>query len=203
MSKKEFISNIIWLGGLIIVLFVVRRFVMSPVAVSGDSMVPTLEDRQRVIQFKMSEIKRFDIVTFPAPDQPDQNYIKRVIGLPGDSLSFKNDELYINGEKINESYLDDVKSDMQDGVVYTAYRTSDGEMLTDFTLMDIESVRVDVIPEGKVFVLGDNRPISKDSRYIGLIDLEDITGDVKFRFWPIFIKDEDSGKLDIKIGTLD
>lgn len=203
MSKKEFISNVIWFGGLIIVLFMVRHFVMSPVSVSGDSMLPTLEDRQRVIQFKMSEIKRFDIVTFPAPDQPDQNYIKRVIGLPGDSLFFKNDELYINGEKIDETYLDDVKTELQEGIVYTTYRTSDGRMLTDFSLMDIEGVGVDVIPEGKVFVLGDNRPISKDSRYIGLIDLEDITGDVKFRFWPVFTRDAETNKIDVKIGTLD
>lgn len=186
MNKKEIINNVIWFASLLLILFLVRTFVFSPVAVSGDSMVPTLKDKERVMQVKLGEIKRFDIVTFPAPDQPGQNYIKRVIGLPGDTVAFKKDELYINGEKVEETYLKDVKKELSEDEYYTYYTDqASGKAYTDFSLKDIKGIEVEKIPEGKVFVLGDNRPISKDSRYIGLINIKDITGDVKVRFWPL------------------
>lgn len=184
MRTKEIISNIIWFAGLLVIVFLIKHFVIAPVAVSGDSMLPTLENKQRIMQVKFGKIDRFDIVTFPAPDSPGKNYIKRVIGLPGDTVEFKQDELYINGSKVNETYLDEVKGNLVSGEFYTVYRNNQEEILTDFSLKDIDGINVEKIPEGKVFVLGDNRPISKDSRYIGLIDLDKITGDVQFRFYP-------------------
>lgn len=183
MKVKELISNIIWFAGLILVLFLLRTYVLSPVSVSGDSMVPTLHDKERVMQIKLAGIERFDIVTFPAPDQPGQNYIKRVIGLPGDTISFKEDQLYINDKEVSEEYLEEAKKETTES--YTSYRKENGEILTDFSLEDIDLIGTATIPEGKVFVLGDNRPISKDSRYLGLIDLDKVSGDVKFRFWPL------------------
>ena len=71
-------------------------------------MDPTLADGERVITLK-TEINRFDIITFPAPDEPDKNYIKRVIGLPGDTIAYKDDTLYINGKEVDEPYLDEFK----------------------------------------------------------------------------------------------
>ena len=73
-------------------------------------MDPTLADGERVITLKNTEINRFDIITFPAPDEPDKNYIKRVIGLPGDTIAYKDDTLYINGKEVDEPYLDEFKS---------------------------------------------------------------------------------------------
>ena len=94
----------------------------------------------------------FDVVTFPAPDDPGREYVKRVIGLPGDTVAYKNDQLYINGKKYDEPYLDEYKGKLTDG---------------------------------QLFVLGDNRRISKDGRIIGMINQKDILTNVKFVFWPI------------------
>ncbi|MGX7031026.1 signal peptidase I [Vagococcus zengguangii] len=189
MKKNELLSNIIWFVGMLAVLFAVRHFIVSPIQVSGDSMLPTLENKERIMQLKFGEPERFEIVTFPAPDQPGKSYIKRVIGVPGDEISFKNDQLYVNGEMVEEKYLSEVKKDYDTTNPYTSYKkpidASTYELKTDFSLKDIEGIDTTVVPEGKVFVLGDNRPISKDSRYIGLIDIKDISGRVKFIFWPL------------------
>lgn len=125
-------------------------------------MMPTLEDGDRMIVnkigYKIGEPKRFDIVVFHAPEQ--KNYIKRVIGLPGDTLEYKDDQLYINGEPIEEPYLDAYKAQI-----------TEGTLTEDFTLNDIDvSLDSNTIPEGYIFVMGDNRRYSKDSRHIGLVN---------------------------------
>ena len=110
MNRKEVLGNILWFGGLIIVLFLLRMYVFTPTNVSGDSMNPTMIDRERVIALKQAKVERFDVITFPAPDAPGKNYIKRVIGMPGDTVEYKDDQLYINGEKFDEPYLDEYKN---------------------------------------------------------------------------------------------
>ncbi len=122
---------------------------------------------------KNTEVKRFDIVTFPAPDDPGKNYIKRVIGLPGDTIEYKNDQLYINGKKVAEPYLDEFKKEL----------TDDQPLTYDFNLKDLFGA--EKVPAGELFVLGDNRRISKDSRIIGMIQEKNIMADVKFVFWPL------------------
>lgn len=180
MNVKEILKTVLYFVILGAILFGLRQFVFTPVVVKGDSMDPTLVDGERVIALKNTEVKRFDIVTFPAPDEVGKNYIKRVIGLPGDTIEYKNDKLYINGKEYAEAYLDEYKDAL-----------TDGEPLTyNFTLEELfGSAKV---PEGKLFVLGDNRRISKDSRIIGFIDEDDIMADVKFVFWPLN-----------RIGTID
>lgn len=177
MNRKEIISNVLWFGGLIIVLFLLRSFVFTPTNVSGDSMNPTMIDRERVIAFKQSKIKRFDVITFPAPDNPSKNYIKRVIGMPGDSVEYKGDSLYINGEAMEEPYLDAYKNNPTDATVPYGL-----PLTQDFKLEDV--LGVTTVPEGHLFVLGDNRQNSKDSRMVGFIREDDVMGDVKFVFWP-------------------
>ncbi|MGO3836929.1 MAG: signal peptidase I [Vagococcus sp.] len=178
MNKKEVISNIVWFGGLILVLTMLRMFVFSPVIVSGDSMNPTLVDRERVISLKNRDIKRFDIVTFPAPDEPSKNYIKRVIGLPGDTVEYKEDMLYINGKELKEPYLDEYKD--------TPEKMPLGLPLTqDFKLEELDILDgAKQVPAGEYFVMGDNRQNSKDGRMVGFIQEKDIMGDVWFSFWP-------------------
>ena len=100
----------------------------------------------------MREPERFDIVVFHAPEQKD--YIKRVIGLPGDKVEYKNDTLYINGKAYSEPYLDEYKDELNGGA-----------LTDDFTLKDI--TEEETVPEGEIFVMGDNRRFSKDSRHIG------------------------------------
>ena len=151
----------------------IRYFLFTPIAVDGESMMPTLHDGDRMIVnkigYKIGEPERFDIVVFHAPEQ--KNYIKRVIGLPGETLEYKDDQLYINGEPIDEPYLDAYKAQI-----------TEGTLTEDFTLQDY--VNLDVIPEGYVFVMGDNRRYSKDSRHIGIVEQKEIIGNTSLIFWP-------------------
>lgn len=173
LKSKELLHTILFFVGLAAVLFLLREFVFTPVVVKGHSMDPTLADGERVIALKNTEIKRFDIVTFPAPDEPKKSYIKRVIGLPGDTVESKNDVLYINGKEVKEPYLDEFKSEVTDGQPLTF----------DFSLHEVTGK--ETVPDGEYFVLGDNRRNSKDGRMIGFIEKGKISGDVKFVLWPL------------------
>lgn len=183
ITKKEIIGNIVWLVCVAAVLIAVRQFVFTPVLVSGHSMDPTMADRERVFALRSKDIERFDIVTFPAPDEPKKSYIKRVIGLPGDKVKFVNDQLFINDKEIKEPYLDEFKSKLKEGEYLTTVLDQDGKIHSEFALENLFDGN-DTVPEGKLFVMGDNRQISKDGRMIGYINIEDITGNVKFSFWP-------------------
>lgn len=171
--KKEWLKTVVYLVGLFVVLWLLRQFVFTPVIVKGDSMDPTLADGERVIALLNRDIKRFDIVTFPAPDEADKNYIKRVIGLPGEEVEYREGALYINDKLVAEPYLEEFEQQISDGLPLTLGPNQE----TSFSF--------GTIPEGKILVLGDNRRISKDSRSIGLIKEDDIVGDVKFIFWPL------------------
>ena len=85
----------------------------------------------------------------------------------------KNDTLYINDKPYEEEYLDELKSSLDDAGLFTE----------DFTLKELTGE--EVVPEGEMFVLGDNRPYSKDSRVFGFVPMERIVGEVKIRYWPI------------------
>lgn len=153
----------------------IRYFLFTPIVVDGESMMPTLEDGDRMvvnkIGYTIGSPDRFDIVVFHAPEQKD--YIKRIIGLPGDYVEYINDQLYINGEAIAEPYLDQYKAEVIEGA-----------LTGDFSLKDIDP-SLDAIPEGYVLVLGDNRRFSKDSRHIGLVDQKEIIGSTNLIFWPL------------------
>lgn len=175
MDNKLVRELLSWVKALLIAVVIVllcRHFLITPSVVKGESMMPNLEDGDRIILSKISQIDRFDEIAFEAPDSND-NYVKRVIGFPGDTIEMKNDTLIINGKEYDEEYLSQAKS-----------RLSDDELLTNnFTLYDLTGE--EVVPEGKLFVLGDNRRISKDSRQFGFIDEESVIGDVKLRIWPL------------------
>ncbi|MFD1862455.1 signal peptidase I [Planococcus sp. FY231025] len=152
---------------------IIRVFFFTPIVVDGESMMPTLEHGDRMIVnkigYSVGEPDRFDIIVFHAPEEKD--YIKRVIGLPGDHVAYENDQLYINGEAVEEPYLDTYKQ----GIT--------GTLTEDFTLEDITNQST--IPEGYVFVMGDNRRQSKDSRHIGIVPIEEVIGSTSFIFWPM------------------
>lgn len=165
-NKKDIIFYVTFLSALTIL----RIFVYAPVTVSGASMMPTLVDREKIITSKISKLKRFDIVPLKAPDAPDKLYIKRIIGLPGETLEYKNDILYINGEPYEEPYLDEYKE------------ATDGLLTNDFSFEELYGFKE--IPEETYFVMGDNRQNSKDSRMIGVIHKDDIMGTSKIVVWP-------------------
>ncbi|MGL4523114.1 MAG: signal peptidase I [Bacilli bacterium] len=157
-----------------ILVFVVRTFLFVPIVVQGDSMDPTLHDKERMFLNKMNvtlnKIERFDIVVFKAPDGAD--YIKRIVGLPGENVEFKNDILYINGKAIDEPFLDERK----------AARTETGPLTYDFTLEEVTGLRE--VPENAYFVLGDNRDGSTDSRMIGCISKDKMEGTASIVYYP-------------------
>ncbi len=161
---KKLIREIIPYVVIILIVVLIRTYIATPVIVSGDSMKPNLHDGEMLIVRKIgyngTSIKRFDIVVVK---EDKEEIIKRIIGLPGEHISYKNNKLYVNDKLVEQDYK--------------FYDTE------DFNLEEI--CTCSSIPEGKYLVLGDNRPVSKDSRTIGLIDEKEIFGEAIFRIWPI------------------
>lgn len=179
MAKRKRNGWIEWIIALLVALglaFVVRTYFFAPIIVEGPSMQPTLHDRDQMIVNKFSyhlhEPNRFDVVVFHAVEQKD--FIKRVIGLPGEHVEVKDDTLYIDGEKMDEPFLNGEKERLQSG-----------ETLTDDFLLEELPGENQTIPDGYVLVLGDNRQNSTDSRTLGLISEEQIVGKTNLVYWPL------------------
>ena len=128
-------------------------------------MVPTLNNKQLLllnkINYQLNDIKRFDVVVIKIDNK---EIIKRVIGLPGENILYRNNMLYVDGHELDNDYNFDTD---------------------DFSLKTI--CNCNRIPENKYLVLGDNRQVSADSRIIGLIDRKEIEGSVELSLWPIKI----------------
>lgn len=184
----------------IVLALAVRYFIGTPTVVKQPSMFDTLEEGQRLILNRWvrtvkGQYNKGDIITFEAPSNPiisaydvdndnpkaeykytpntiigkfvyyvlefgKTSYIKRVIGVAGDTIKIEEGNVYLNGEKLNEPYLDEGK-------------VTEGGVFTDIK-----------VPEGYVFVMGDNRDHSTDSRSFGCIPIEKIESKVWIRFWP-------------------
>lgn len=144
---------------IIIVVVLIRIFIITPVIVDGDSMYPNLVNNQVLLLKKYDKsIKRFDVVVI---NYNKDRLVKRVIGLPGETIEYKNSKLYVNGKMIEEDMIDVKTADFR--LDYIGYET---------------------IPEGYYFVVGDNRGNSKDSRIIGLVSKNDIVGVTNFSLFP-------------------
>ncbi|MBR3229481.1 MAG: signal peptidase I [Bacilli bacterium] len=159
MNKiKEIIPYLV----IIIVVVLIRTFVITPIRVDGLSMYSTLNDGDILLLEKYDKaFKRFDIVVFT---NGEDRLIKRVIGLPGDKIEYKNNKLYINGKYKKEKFL------------------TNNQKTFDFSLEDIGYKK---IPKDYYFVLGDNRTNSTDSRILGLIKKEKIQGKANFTVLPL------------------
>ncbi|WP_243386832.1 signal peptidase I [Bacillus kexueae] len=167
-KKNEWLEWIKALAIAIVLAVVIRSFFFAPIVVDGQSMMPTLKDQDHMIVNKIGtrigDIERFDIVVFHATEEKD--YIKRVIGLPGDRIEYKDDTLYVNGQPMDEPYLEQYKKEVIDGPL-------------------TEPFVVEEVPEGELFVMGDNRRFSKDSRHIGTISIEEVMGKTSLIYWPL------------------
>ena len=168
---REALNLILSVAIAFVLFIVIRSYLFYPFQVVGDSMVPTLETGDRLILNKLADIDRFDIVVFPAPDGTDEEYVKRIIGLPGDEITYFQDELYINNEKVEEHYLEALKE------------ASDQVLTGDFTLFSLTGEAT--VPDDMYFVMGDNRSVSKDSRVFGFIPAAQIEGTADLRLWPL------------------
>ena len=155
---------------LIIVVFILFGvFFIQPVVVEGTSMLPQLHDGERLLVNKLvyyriqsvswGHIQRGDIVVFWYPEDPEKSYVKRIIGLPGETVELRNGHVYIDGSELTESYLD----------------TEHNQTLHDNSVTKVK--------EHYYFVMGDNRDNSSDSRYWGLVPEKYIYGKAFFRYW--------------------
>lgn len=169
--KKEVLEWLVALVVGILIIMLVKIYFVTNYEVAGQSMMPTLNNEDKVIVNKLTKINRMDIVIFHGDEQED--YVKRVIGLPGDKISYENDELFINNKKVKEPYL---KS-------YRAYENPNENFTEDFELEELTGSKR--VPPNKFFVLGDNRIASMDSRYFHFVDDKQIVGEVLARYWPL------------------
>lgn len=192
--KKEVFEWIYAFAIALVIALLIRYFLFTPTMVMQTSMYPTLKSGERLFLSRMIRNtktlpERGDIITFEAPkangksnaepiaiyyeltpvaefikdffEKDKINYIKRVIGLPGDKILIEDGKVYINGEEFKEDYL-------VEGVETIA---------TNFYSL--------TVPENTIFVMGDNRSKSMDSREFGCIPMDRIEGKVKFRMWPL------------------
>jgi signal peptidase I len=167
-ARSNLITAIAWLRDLmlsVLIAVLVILFLYRPVKVEGTSMMPSLYDQERLFinQFSYKfggHIDRGDTVVFYFPENPSESYIKRVIGLPGDTVAVEDGYVIVNGKKLNENY------------VPAEYR-------------DDRSYPAQVVPPGQYFVLGDHRSSSNDSRAWGFVPRNYIYGKAVFVFWPL------------------
>lgn len=162
-STKNGLIEFFTYVGIIIVVLLIKMYLFSFIRVNGQSMLDTLKDRDIMIlnkiNYRIHDIKRFDIVVVK---YENEYIIKRVIGLPGEVIEYKNNTLYVNGKVVDENFKH--------------------KETNDFNLTEIGSRK---IREDCYFVVGDNRGNSLDSRVIGQIKKEDIVGRAKFTIFPI------------------
>jgi signal peptidase I len=148
------------LGATLMVLL--HMFVVQVSVVKGHSMEPSLHDGDRLVvdrvSYNLMDVHRGDVVVLRYPRNPTLDFVKRVVGLPGDHVALRAGKLFVNGS----------------------------EARTDFEWIDDhQDMAEQVVPDGNYFVLGDNRPISCDSREFGLVPAELLKGRVRARFWPL------------------
>jgi signal peptidase I len=166
-ANRRFAAGLgLWVRDLLVaaavsVVFIV--FLYQPVRVEGTSMLPRLEDHDRLFinkfVYHISSIERGDVVVFHYPRDPEKSYIKRVIAVPGDRLRIERGQVWLNGRPLREGYVPE------------AYR-------------DTHSMPEMVVPDDSYFMMGDHRSISSDSREFGPVERDLIYGKAVFVYWP-------------------
>jgi signal peptidase I len=166
----EFLWDIVEVIVFAIAIFLfIYLLVFQPHKIKGDSMQPNFPNGEYLltdkVKYRFNDPQRGDVVVFEAPGTDGEEYIKRIIGLPEETIAVQNGQVYINGTLLNEKYLD------------TTLKTPSGNFLTEG-----KSIK---IPAGKYIVMGDNRVASSDSRAWGFITKSEITGRAWFVYWPV------------------
>jgi len=161
----DILETIVFIGSFFIVVYL---FIMQPNQVKGASMEPTFASGDYIltskVSYKIGQPKRGEVIVFHSPKNPDIEYIKRIIGLPGDTVLIQNSQVFVNNAQINEPYISAATTLWEGGFV------KEGVPVT--------------IPKGFLFVMGDNRPRSSDSREFGPIPIESVIGQVFYRYYP-------------------
>lgn len=168
-KNKSILKDIISYVLIILIVVTIRVFIFDPVRVDGPSMDNTLSDGEIIIlnkfEYRKTDIKRYDIVVI---NLEGKKIIKRVIGLPGETIEIKNNKIYADGKELDNSFASTNTIDL-------------GE--EDFE----KAIGFEKIPADSYFVLGDNREVSLDSRYseVGAIEKKQITGKASIIIWPL------------------
>lgn len=161
----DILETIVFVGSLFIVIYL---FILQPNQIRGASMEPTFESGDYIftskITYRFRKQERGDVIVFRSPRNPDIEFIKRIIGLPGDKIMVKSEEIYVNDRQLQENYIS-AKTPLWEGGFI-----KDGEEM--------------IVPAGKLYVMGDNRPRSSDSREFGFVDIDSIIGQVFYRYFP-------------------
>lgn len=163
----DLVQTIVIAGAIFVVIY---AFLFRPYQVNGHSMDPTFQNGEYVltnlITLRFSPLKRGDIIVFHAPPEKDKDYIKRVIGLPGDRIKVQDGQVYLNGKKLDQlSFLS------------SSVYTNGGAFLGEGDEV--------VVPEDDYFTMGDNREFSSDSREWGFVPKDKIIGKSFFVYWPL------------------
>lgn len=162
----DLVQTLVIAGAIFVVIY---AFLFRPYQVNGHSMDPTFENGEYVltnlIELRVAELKRGDIIVFNAPPDEEKDYIKRIIGLPGDSIRISDGNVYVNGERLNQTDF------LGPGV-----RTNGGSFLGEGDEV--------IVPEGQYFTMGDNREFSSDSREWGFVTKDKIIGKSFIVYWP-------------------
>ena len=182
------------IGGIILS----RIYLWTPVRVDGHSMDPTLADSEYLLVINKLPIDRFDIVVASETENgKTKEIVKRVIGLPGDTIQYENDTLYINGKKTDEPYLKDYIQKFKEDKLQSTYSgkgfEENGELFRQMAQI-AEAFTVDrdgsatftkKLLDDEYLLLGDDRIVSKDSRQVGAFKKEQIKGEAVLRLWPL------------------
>ena len=187
----------------ILMVFLIRSFVAEPFKIPSGSMMPTLLAgdfilvnkftyglRLPILNNTLIEInhpKRGDVFVFHYPPEPSIDYIKRVVGVPGDKILYQDKQLYINGQKLEINFVDDYQYESSgfNQVHAKRYQEQLGDVKHDL-LIEEASLSRDfeaTVPTGHYFAMGDNRDNSKDSRYWGFVPEQNLVGKAFFIWW--------------------
>ncbi|HCO38945.1 MAG TPA: signal peptidase I [Aquificaceae bacterium] len=175
-----------WFKELVIVIIVVlfiRTFLVQAYNIPSGSMKPTLHVGDFILVnklvYKLSEPQRGDIVVFKWPVNPQIDFIKRIIGMPGDTIEVKGEKVFINGKEVPLRFISKIQEDGTDKLIYEEILPNGVRhkiALYEYPFIPRKDAYYAKIPEGYYFVMGDNRDNSEDSRYWGLLPRENIVG---------------------------
>ena len=170
----------------VVVATIVRTYFFAPFQIPSGSMLPTIQIGDHIfasmytygspipftdIKLFKKPVKRGDIVIFPYPQDPSIDYIKRAVGLPGETLEIRNDQVFINGEPLDEPYA------------YFELNERKSRQAQGLTAVPSSRYGPVKIPQGKLFAMGDNRYNSADSRFWGFVNIDTITGKGQIIYW--------------------
>ena len=160
----------------ILFVWIASLFFFSFPKVTGYGMTPTLNHNERIFVNKKGTIKRFSMVYMKVPNKSDERVVRRIIGLLREEVQYKNDQLWVGNNEINERFLNEKRKEAK----------KNGEQYTeDFSTVQLSTDKFSRIPDGQFLVLGDNRPYASDSRFYGYVEEKDIIGTVNMRLLPI------------------